>query len=297
MSTMMESAPNYIVNWNEVVHHFIKAWPNEACGYVTGDNVFVPCENSADDPLNDFLIKEDVFLGVEPKCIIHSHTIDNSYPIWRQPLPEHWGTEITKENIKDIKFRDEEWDPRAPSASDLQGQIDTDCEWAICVVSKDDCSQPFFWGDFDHRPDLLQRQFIYSMNDCLSFMCDWYYKAYGLRLPNVAREYIFWREANTIFEDNFRKLGFVDVTHLPPEIGDVLLWTYRSKSISHCGIWTLYGVAHHLAGGLPSVLPLEKVKEWNKYLAKRVRHTSNMKPAAGDKNEQHEDRVSTRLAG
>jgi hypothetical protein len=290
MSTEMESAPNYIVNWNELVQHFVAVWPNEACGYVTQDNVFVPCENKAEKPREDFLIAAETFIGVEPKCIVHSHCIDNTKPLSRQPLQEFLDVEVTEENAETIKYRDEEYDPRIPTSSDLQGQIDTACEWAICVVSKNDCSLPYFWGDYDHRPDLMKRQFIYNMNDCLSFMFEWYYKKWKVQLPNIAREWCFYKGEDDLFINSYAKWGFTDATHLTPEVGDVFLWRYGAKVVSHCGVYVGDGqAAHHMFRRLPSLMPRHEVEQWNKYLVKRVRYEHG--------NKHNKDDLSSRRAG
>jgi hypothetical protein len=263
MSTPMESAPNYITNWNECVQHFISCWPNEGCGYVTKDNVFVPCKNVAENPRRNFEIAAETFLHIEPKCIVHSHTIDNTKPLRRQ------------------EGRDRDYDPRIPTKMDMDGQIRTAVEWAICVVSQNDCSQPYFWGDFDHRPDLMQRQFIFNMNDCLAFMFDWFYKKWGVKLQAVAREHEFYKGNEDVFLNNYERLGFVDATNKTPEIGDVFLWKYSAMGLAnvtnHCGVYVGDGQAvHHKFGSLPSVLSRKEVGEWDKYLIKRVRHQTRL---------------------
>lgn len=243
-------ATNYIKNWSDVVGHVIACYPEEACGVITAENVFIPCMNEAEDKKASFAIDPSVLLEHDVKCILHSHTYDPNVPL--------------------------ELDPRIPSAADLQGQIDTDLEWAVVVCEGENVSQPFFWGDYDHRPPLMEREFIHCVQDCLVFVTDWLYKECGFRMPMYSREWDWNEKGKNHFEELFEEFGFEDVSHLPEQRGDLLFYKIRCDVVNHIGVVVAPGMtAHHLAGRFPVVEPSTK---WAKYITKRIRLREQFRP-------------------
>lgn len=243
----MIGAKNYIKNWDEVIAHILSCYPNEGGGIVTTDDIFHPFENIAEDKLTGFEFPPSELAGVDVKCILHSHPYDP--------------------NVTQLS------DPRIPSKTDLEGQILTDVEWAIVVTEGENVTQPLFWGDHTHRPDLFNREFIHSAQDCLAFMVDWQYKNYGLKLPMFPRHFDWFDEGEDHIEQEHEGWGFVDVTHLPEAKGDVVFYRIQSKVVNHVSVVIEPNqVAHHLFGRFPKSEP---AGVWSKYAVKRIRHKTN----------------------
>lgn len=243
---------NYIKNWDDVVAHVLDCYPEEAAGIITTDNLFIPYDNIAKKPLISFQIDRRCFIDYDVKAILHSHVYNPS-----EPLVD---------------------DPRIPSKADLQGQISTAVEWGIVVCEGENVTQPFWFGDYDHRPDLMDREFIHNMQDCYAFMCDWQYAEYGVKMKNRPRNFDWFTKGENIFDDDFEKWGFKDVSHLEEQRGDVILMKIQSEVTNHIGVVLEPNlIAHHLFGRFPVVEPKSK---WHKYITRRVRHKSH--PAFGD---------------
>jgi hypothetical protein len=188
--------------------HFNAKFPEEAVGYLKG-GVFHPLDNIADDPLNSFKC-DPSFLIEEPDALLHSHPV----------RPE----------VAD-------YDPRSPSRSDLHGQIITAIEWGVCVTDGQTCSDPLWWGNPDHRPPLLERDFIFNIQDCLSLAQDWFYQERGIVLPNHPRTPHWYSEGANHIEDLYASWGFKPIDLSDLQHGDVLLYKFHCKVINHIGIY------------------------------------------------------------
>lgn len=240
-------ATNYIANWDETVEHILSCYPNEGGGFITSDNIFHPVANVSETPLTGFEFHPRELIDHDVKCILHSHPYDQHNP----PLD----------------------DPRIPSKCDMEGQINTDVEWAIVVTEGENVTPPLFWGDYDHRPDLFNREFIHSIQDCVCFMYDWQYQKFGLKLPFFPRNFDWFETGEDCLEEFYPKAGFVDVSHLPPAVGDVVFYKIQAQVANHVGVVVAeHVVAHQLFGRFPKTEPMEK---WERYIVKRIRHSSN----------------------
>lgn len=249
----MSLAKNYIKNWQDVVDHMLAVYPEEGCGIVTKDNIFIAYPNISEDKLHSFEISPKALIEHDVRAIIHSHPYDMNAKL--------------------------EVDPRTPSKADLQGQIDTGVEWGIVVTEGENVTVPFWWGDRGHRPPLMDRDFIHSSQDCLAFMTDWMYKEYKLDLPYFARDYDWFmrytREDGTEhapenhFEEQAKVWKAKDVTDKPRRRGDVVFFQIRSEVVNHCGVMLDENtVVHHLFGHMPVQEPYSV---WDKYVVKRYR--------------------------
>lgn len=235
---------NYIKNWDEVVAHMLKVYPEEGAGFVTMDNTFYPAENLAENKMEAFEFDPLMLSDYDVKCIIHSHPYDRLVKL------EH--------------------DPRSPSKADLQGQIDTAVEWAIVLTEGENVTDPLFWGDYNHRPPLMNRDFIHNIQDCLSFVSDWLYKECGFKMPAHAHNPDWIERGENHFEELYKGWGFVDVTHLPAERGDLVFYNMLASIPSHIGVMAEPNmVTHHMPRRLPV---LEAYSVWKKYATRRIRH-------------------------
>lgn len=191
--------------------HFNSCWPNEGAGYLKG-GVFYPLENISEGDKRNEVAVDPSFLLQEPEVFIHSHTTG-----WKQ--------------------FDEHYDPRSPSYFDLKGQIETDIEWAIITTDGENCSEPLYWGNPDHRPPHIGRDFIFNIQDCLSLAQDWFYSEYGIVLPNHPRHPLWHEDGQNYMEDLYKAWGFEDVPLAELKRGDVLLYAIRP---------TIYPMARHI---------------------------------------------------
>lgn len=225
----------------EFKQYFIDAYPDEAVGYVK-QGVFYPIENIATDQTEDCAFDGSILIH-QPELIIHSHT---------------------------KKPKDKELDQRVPSQIDLQNQIMTACEWAICVTDGQTCSDPMYWGNNDHRPPLKDREFIYNIQDCLSYIQDWYHQKCGIKLPNCARSPDWDDKGFTYMDDLYQEWGFVDVSRDQMQHGDLLMFKMLSHTTNHLGIYLGDGLmTWHCEGQVPTTLPLGR---FAKRVSRAARH-------------------------
>lgn len=248
---------NYITNFEEVTRWMLDCYPEEGVGIVTEDNLFIGTPNIHEEKLNHFSIDPRVMEEHKVKAIIHSHTYDPN----------------DEEAIRKMD------DPRIPSETDMRGQIQTQVEWGIVICEGQHVTEPVWFGDYNHRPPLMDREFIHSIQDCLEFMKDWQFKEYGLKLPSHPRVCDWFEKSETHdvqnhFEDQYEKWGFVDVSDEPQRRGDVTFYKIRAGVVNHIGVIVEPNlVAHHLFGRYPVTEPYAI---WSKYVTKRIRHTSQI---------------------
>ena len=221
----------------------LACWPDEGCGIVDTDNVFHACPNIHEAPRQSFRIDPKVWIKHKIKAIIHSHTYDKR----RAPLD----------------------DPRIPSKADLQGQVATNVEWGIVVTEGENVTEPTWFGDYNHRPQLYEREFIHSAQDCLSFISDWYFQNYNVKLPACPREPDWFETGENFTSTNMESWGFETVNKADIQYGDLVMFQVRSDVPNHLGIY-LGGdvVAHHLFGRLSSKDSLSK---WGRYAVQFAR--------------------------
>jgi hypothetical protein len=189
--------------------HFNNCWPEEGVGYVK-DGEFHPLQNIAVDKLHSFEI-DPAFLLEQPDLLLHSHCVG-----------------------KDIHY---DGDPHSPTYEDLAGQLATAIEWGICVTDGETCEEPMYWGNPAHRPPLLDRQFIFNLQDCLSLCQDWFYQERGIVLPSHPRHPFWNEEGNNYMEELYPAWGFEKIELEDIQLGDVLFYQVRSPVVNHLGIY------------------------------------------------------------
>jgi len=239
-----------VKNYHEFVQHVLAVYPFEAVGFVV-DGVFIPCVNYSCEPLREFsLSPKDVALyGDTCDYLIHSHTVRAcSYP-------QHDGLEV---------------DPRTPSKDDMLGQIAMDKPWAIVSCDGISVSQPVAWGDPNNRPPLLEREFVFNVQDCLSLTADYLYQTYGIQLPECPRDWDWSEHGERHIDDLWQAWGFEEVPLRAVRSGDLILFHWGRDFTNHMGTYLGDGtMLHHQLGGLSCITP---VTRWHKYIHKIVRH-------------------------
>lgn len=188
--------------------YFRSNYPNEAVGYIKKGK-FYPVKNLSATPSTNFEIDPKVLLK-KPEILLHSHC-------------------VPKEPIN--------YDPHEPSYEDLLGQQQTGIEWGICVTDGEVCEDPVYWGNPDHRPPLLERQFIHSIQDCLCLVQDWYWETYKIKLPTHPRSPDWFETGKNYMEELYSEWGFEDIDRNDMKFGDVLMYQVRSPVVNHLSIY------------------------------------------------------------
>ncbi len=221
--------------------YFISKWPEEAVGYVKSGEFF-PLENTATDKNHSFEV-DPSFLIEEPELLLHSHTV---------------GFEV------------QDHDPRSPSFADLKGQIATDIEWGICVTDGQVCEDPLCWGNPKNRPPLLDREFIFNLQDCFTLLQDWFYQERGIELPNLERTAHWNEEGQDLLEGKFEEWGFERVELSELQEGDVLFYQVRSPVPNHLGIYL--GNNEVLSHWVKNISCIESYGKWGRYIKFAARY-------------------------
>nr|WP_321513132.1 C40 family peptidase [uncultured Pseudodesulfovibrio sp.] len=208
------------------MRHAKDEYPREACGLVVGDE-YLPRYNSAADPLRDFRITPQAWIGAERKGIVRA--VIHSHPDQAQ-CPE------------DVH----------PTKPDMVGQLETDLPWGIVPVIGGVVSEPFFWGEGAPVLPLTGRRFRHGVADCYSLVRDWYRLERGVILKDYPRSDEWWHGEDDLCMDSFIDAGFRDVDlGLEPEVGDLVLMQVCSSKVNHCGLYVGGGLMlHHLTNRL-----------------------------------------------
>lgn len=226
----------------EMVEDAVEKFPEESCGLIVenGEGIrYISCENTAEDPLNDFRISDEIYAVYASqkklKAVVHSH---NDYP--------------------------------HASAADMKGQFETAVPWGIVNLKNGFLADIFFWGDQLPIPPLKGRRFYMGASDCFTLARD-YYRQLGTTIPNFPREYGFWERGEPAFLDYFQQLemeekgksGFREIPLKEAREGDAILFAIRSSTPNHCAVLTGNGwMLHHLIGRLSKS---DSFRNWKKY--------------------------------
>jgi hypothetical protein len=225
--------------------HFNSCWPEEGVGYIKDDK-FYPLENIATDKLHQFEVNPK-FLLEQPDLLLHSHCVG-----------------------RDIHY---DGHPKSPTYEDLVGQLTTDIEWGICVTDGETCEEPVYWGNLAHRPPLLDREFIFNIQDCYTLVQDWFYQKRGISLPNQARTPHWNEEGHDLLAGSYEQWGFVKIELEDIQPGDVVFYQVRSPVINHLGVYLGNNeIISHWYGRISCI---ESFGIWANYIQFAARYNDN----------------------
>ena len=214
--------------------HAIETWPKEACGIVAGGQ-YVRIRNTARDPHNAFRMPARTFADHQVEAVIHSHT--QAHGPW-------------------------------PSASDMQGQIDTAVPWGILWCDGETARGPVWFGDHVLDEPLLGRPFRPGITDCYSLVRAWFRQERGIALKEFPRDELWWKDGGDMLAEGFGPAGFAPVDNM--KAGDVLLMTIRSQVANHCAVVLENGLMlHHLENRLSA---REVIGRYKPFITQVVRH-------------------------
>lgn len=230
-----------IDKWNE---HCLKCYPEEACAIVVKGKV-KPMKNVAENPLETFTIDLKQYFKYKDTLegVIHSHPYKLS----------------DKAN----------GDRRVPSDSDLKGQYNTAVWWGISATEGEGVSD-ILWYGFDSGLPYEGREFIYNVYDCFELVKDYYTREYNHTMNQYIRQWD-WFVTQNLFEENFEREGFKEVSIDDIQKDDVVMMDIKSDTINHIGVYLGDDqILHHLANRLSNV---ESLARWYKFVKKVVRYT------------------------
>ncbi|AHJ10718.1 tail assembly protein [Rhizobium phage vB_RglS_P106B] len=216
--------------------------PNEACGFINSSNEFVPIKNISSEPEKAFKMKKGS-VPDDAKALVHSHP----------------------------------GGPFCPSEADMQQQIVTDIPWGICCFNERH-QETFWFGDNVPMPPLIGRGFRHGVTDCYALIRDFYRAIHDIVLPEFPRNWEWWENNKTLYEDGFESAGFhsVNINEILP--GDVFLATIpKSTTPNHGGIYLGDGlILHHCAARQPyapdRLSVVDPAVRWMSYVTKVLRH-------------------------
>lgn len=218
----------------DAIAHAKSEFPNESCGAII-EGKYVPFENRADDKSDTFLINDvdfnQAYMDGKVECVIHSH---NDYP-------------------------------HASVADQIQ-QRAMDIPFGIINLKNRSVIQTVFWGDSLPIQSLEGRPFFFGVYDCYALVRDWIRINLGYTPPNPEREWCFWLDNISMYEDfiNNRKVPFDFIPIKDAKYGDVLLYRiYGTKFLNHCGVISKNGlVLHHFVNELSGYKPVSYFREY-----------------------------------
>lgn len=187
--------------------HAEAQYPSECCGLlvrVGRAHRYIPCENIATDPLEEFRISPEAYAQAEDLGkvigVVHSHPDATS----------------------------------RPSAADEAMCSASGIPWWILSWPEGDLREL--------RPvaavPLLDRPFVHGVQDCWQVCADWYRREWGLDFPRYEREDGWWElaEGPSHYEQNFEAAGFYPVE--VPQRGDLIVMAVgRTAHPNHAGVF------------------------------------------------------------
>lgn len=226
----------------QILDYSLTQSPNEACGYISVLGRFIPCDNISPEPTKYFSMSR---IPDNALAIVHSHP----------------------------------GGPFAPSGLDMRQQIASALPWCIAAFD-DDRSDVFWFGDEAPMPPLLGRGFRHGVTDCYALVRHMYMSIHNIDLPDFPRKWEWWDDDQTLFVDGYRDAGFSSVPISDVLPADILLFSIRSQTPNHSGIYLGRDlILHHLSGKTeyePSRLStVENVSRLVPHLSKVLRHENN----------------------
>lgn len=231
----------------EFWQYALEQYPKEACGLVIdGGSKFLPMRNVHENPKMAFRMVQaefnEYYLAGRVSALLHSHT----------------GVDYA-----------------APSRKDMQAQEEMKVPWGIVHISEDkDIDGPFYFGDQVPIAPIEGRNFRANVYDCYTLLRDIYRQELNIVLPVMPREPEWWTKKQNFIEQNFEKIGFVEIDRAQARRNDVMLCRVNSPKdnpvANHVAVIRDNGqIIHHLNARLSKAAPMQM---WVNTCVKYVRY-------------------------
>lgn len=218
----------------EIKAHALKEYPNEACGLIVKDGrkeLYVPLENTSEDPTRHFRISPEDYANVEEKyqimAVFHSHPEETS----------------------------------RPSEADRALCEGSNLPWVIVGLHRDNLTLEMVVEDpvqivpDGYKAPLEGRIFFHGVLDCYTLIKDYYKEKLDIDLPDFERKDNWWEDhkAESLYEKHFEEAGFVKVTDGTLNEHDVLLMEICSSAgPNHAAVYLGDNIMIHHMFGQPS---------------------------------------------
>jgi proteasome lid subunit RPN8/RPN11 len=227
---------------DQAIAHANTSPKREICGVVTSyrrRNVYVPCKNIAEHN-EHFVIDPADYAAAEDAgtviAIVHSHVNVN---------------------------------PK-PSQADLIGIERSKLPWLIVNIPVNSHTYTLPSG---YVAPYVGREFVHGIVDCFSIWRDYYMRELGILMADYERPTDWWLKGLDLYEENYRKEGFVEVQDLKKH--DIILMKVVSPVQNHAAVYLGDNIIlHHVMGKISS-------KDvyggwWRKITTKILRHESQL---------------------
>lgn len=204
--------------------HAIECYPEECFGIVDAAGLYVPLENVSPKPRESAYTTKGVLVRYleagDLRALCHSH-------------PD--GLDC-------------------PSAPDMEAQNELLVPFIVCATDGFLTSDPFAWGDslVDDR-DIVGRPFRHGVDDCYGIVRAYWWREFGVRLPDYPRNWEWWSTGSAgedLYNRFFKDAGFYEIEASEVRNGDAFLCAIRSDVPNHAGVVLDAGLClHHSSGG------------------------------------------------
>ena len=205
--------------WSDIKSHALREYPNECCGIIH-NNKYISLVNEHPNTKDAFLIRPETLFDFEKngdiQAIVHSHI---NYPHASEQ-------DQTQQTMLDIPFG------------------------IVNCISNNIAQDPFWFGDTLPIQDLISRPFIQGVYDCLSVVRD-YFRLQEIIIPNVSREFEFWKKNIKLVENSLSKYSFHPIDFKEAKRNDVLIYSGHVAVIVN-----ETEVLHHYVNKLSTTYPI-----------------------------------------
>lgn len=198
----------------EIFEYFVSKFPEEGCGLLLnkkGKIHWIPCDNLADNPEEDFYI--------DPKEYIRASLRGDIYAI------VHSHPDVSEE----------------PSEADIKASDFLGIPYHIYSL---ETMKKYEYIPKKLKSSLLGRDYSFGKHDCYSLVRD-YYSELDIILPSIPFEDNWWLKGLNYFDDLFDAFGFVEVEQ--PQKHDGIIFQIYGEVPNHCGVYLEEDIFMHHA--------------------------------------------------
>lgn len=201
----------------QALEHASMNLDQESCGLVivkNGKRRYIPCENVASDPINNFVISAEDWVNAddagEVVCIVHSHP--SSKPV--------------------------------PSQADQVSCELSNLQWLIVNPRTKEFNLIKPHG---YEAPLYGREYCFGVLDCYTFAQDYYKRVYNIELGNHDRDDKFWEKGIDLYLNYMEVEGFYEISMQELKPGDAIIMNIGSDIGNHGAIYLGDNmIAHHM---------------------------------------------------